>query len=227
MASVFGITAANLQAKLVPANIASNNPDGYISIGETGDLTEAEALAIIEEAEAIVLGRLPLRYQMLIERCDGEILVRRAYEGQTSLQVSLYPIVTDTLKLYTNYPLTRGWLERNDDDIVDSDDYSVNLNTGVVTLDTGLVSGDRIWAEYQHTAAQTKLQDLRYVALTLAAVEAWRRLRFHKEAFDESFFQDWETTAYQTLNRFKGSYHFEKVDLLRETNFSYDPILRF
>ena len=227
MASKFGITADDLSKKLVPANLATANPNGFVSIGASGDLTEAEALAIIYEMEAIVLGRLDRRYQELIEECPGEILCKNAYDGQTTVTCKLTPITNGTLRVFKNIDIGR-WEERNNDDaLTEDDDYTVNLTTGVITFTEALVAGDRIYADYSHTAASTHLLGLRYVVITLAAVEVWRRLKFHRDDFDDAFFTDWENSAYQTLNRWKGNRVFDNVDLVYETNDDFTGILNY
>jgi hypothetical protein len=106
MPSLFGITPADLQAKLVPV---AHEDEQSFTIGDDGDLSTAAAEEIIAAAEEIVLSRLPKRYRQLCRAVDGEILVARAVGGELTLATGLAPLVPGSLRLWKNFPDDRVW----------------------------------------------------------------------------------------------------------------------
>ncbi len=208
MSSLFGITAADIQAKLAPVN-----EDEVFAIGAGRDLEEAACLEIVEEWEDIVLGRLRDRYRQLCRRVDGEILIRQAVGGETSATVALRPITAGTLKLWKNFPSSRMWEARDGSLAMAEADYCYNATTGVITLVSALVAGDTLWGEYDHGAA-SQLKGLRDIIKTLVAIEISRRFDFFREGDRPAFWGEWEASAYANLNRTQAIDLFDRIELV-------------
>jgi len=190
--ALFGIDSSALQAKLSVRNGAQS----FLIDDTDGDLTEAEADVILNNAEELVFSRLKARYRAMMFRIEGEILVRSANDGQTTFNTGLFPITN--LKLYLDFDYRYfGWNNRTEDFVLSSDLYTVNETTGAVTLDTGLPLGISVLAEYDHGAASKALTIVDAV-VTLAAVEVSRRLRFNDEDGD---FTNWENATFTTLEK--------------------------
>lgn len=215
--ALFGITAADLQAKIMPRN----GGQSFLIADTGGDLTEAEAEAIATIAEDKVLMRLPARYRRMLRRIECEFVVRYATDGQTSVQTGLFPITN--LKLYKNYNLHgKGWAARNVDDQLAESAYSVTLSTGAITITGGLNKGDTLIAEYDHTAAGT-IPGLKDIAATIAAVEIARRLAFFQGGDGYDRFSDWESSAYADLNRVISVDKLDNLNVGFETQSDADP----
>jgi hypothetical protein len=205
--TVFGLTAANLQAKLMPK---ASDRSFRIGNGATDDLSIATAEDdILATAEDRVLSHLPERYRPLMTRVEGEVLTASAREGQTVLTTGLKPLVAGSLRLYSNFPRTAVWSEREFDPdpahttVAQADGtrfplpaaaFAVVDATGVVTLSTGLRQGDRVWAFYRHTAGST-FRVLRGFALTYAAIEVSRRFNYFKTVDGVDRYRDWNIDA--------------------------------
>ena len=110
-------------------------------------------------AESFVLSKLPERYRRLIDRVDGELIVRSAEQGQQTAQLALPP--AGTVKLCKNYS---GLLEDlAPDDELDPAAWSCEDQT--ITFAPTLEQGDRVLASYDAAPAticilQTLLVDL-------------------------------------------------------------------
>jgi hypothetical protein len=219
MASLFGITPQDLLNKVVPVSAGES-----FSIGEAGpptnDLSNALALEIIEAAEAEVESYLRHKYQRLLRRVEGEIAVRRAFEGQTTCQATLTPCTS--MAVYKNFPRSRAWGDRRPGEaLVSGVDYSVVLATGVVTFAEGLKESDQVWLDYEHAGA-SKLLDLRKLALDLAAVEVARRFAYFRSAEGFDRFEGWQTSAaghLRDLGRTDGAQIglMDRIELVNET----------
>ncbi len=215
--SLFQIEPSELQAKLCPRNAGYS----FLIDDDTGDLTEAEVLAILNTAEDRAMTRLSPRYRRLLRRVEAEFLVRQAEAGQTTLQTGLAPI-TGGLKLYKNYAfIRRGWSARRPADELSADLYTADLTTGEITLATPLQEGESVLAEYDHAAAGQILV-LRDAVLTLAAVEISRRLRF-TSADGVEVFGDWETAAFADLTRGQSYDLLDNLDVAFETDGDPQP----
>lgn len=212
--TIFGISASDILAKLVPNSDAAGTTFD-IGDGGTEDLTTAQAEAILNIQEGKVLMRLNERYRRMMTRIEAEVVTRYATDQQTSFQLDLYPV--SNVKLYRDYSLTgRGWSARNVNDEVDSDDYSVNLSTGEITFTTGLPMGASLLAEYNHTYASTAddvdLLSLRDYVVTLAAVEISRRFLYFQQGEAFETFTDWESSVMQDLTRLSSIPFLDAVD---------------
>lgn len=196
MASLFGITAADVQRKIAPKGTA----EGF-RIGAGLDMSEEDCLAVIEAKEAEVVAQMRERDRDLLRAVDGELAVAYATAGQVMVRATLTPILAGTLKVYVN--LARAWVDRRPTDVLAEAGYSVNLTTGVITLGTALEEGDQVALEYEHGWA-TKELHLKDLATTLAAVEIVRRYGVREaEGFDR--FEQWRQEAQAALDRMRGN----------------------
>lgn len=220
MASLFGLTPDDLLAKLVPA---PGSESFSFSIGADGppsqDLSNAAALAIIEEQEALVESYMRHKYQRLLRRVEGEIAVRFAYEGQTTCRATLSPVTS--VAVYKNFPRSRAWGDRRPSEAMGSAEYSLNGSTGEITFTEALRENDRVWLDYEHTGA-SKLVDLRHLVLSLAAVEVARRFAYFRSADGFDRFEGWQSSAaghLRDLGRTDGAQIalFDRIDLVNET----------
>lgn len=210
MSSIFGLTATDLQKKLQP----ENGTETFLIDDDEGNLSEADAEEIIETWEEWVLTRIDKRYCELLTYVDGEILIRNAVGGETSLRLGIFPVIGSSVVLYKNFPGSRLWQAR-DRSLAMSGGFSVNESTGAVTLDVALEAGDQVIGEYGHTGA-SRVLTLRDAALSLAAVEVARRFQFFREESpDPSVFTDWKNDAFQNLNNLKGIPLLDKLELVR------------
>lgn len=219
MASLFGITAADMVRKLVPAG---SDYQFSIGAGESDDMTEADCLEVVETMEDRVLGLIPEKYRSLMRRVEGEVLIESATEGQASAVLGLSPVTAGTLHLYVNFGSVRSWFERRAEDRLDADLFSLNATTGEVTFTEGLHRGDVVFADYDHTAAATKFRWLKECAKSFAAVEISRRYGYFSTASGFERFEQWEAgtnIALRDLARSEnpGVDGIEKIKLVRET----------
>lgn len=195
MASLFGISGDDLQKKIQPRN---GEFTFSIGDGEDDSMTAEEALAVIETQEDRVLSLLPSRHRDLMRRVEGEILTKCAREGQTTLRVSLRPLVAETLALYVDFPETRSYQERRHTDALDADGFSAALDTGIVLLTTPLREGQRVFADYEHAAASS-FRWLRECVIALAAAEISRMYAYFRTADGFERFEAWERSALDHL----------------------------
>lgn len=219
MASLFGITPADLQAKLVPASAEGSFVSFSIGDGGSDDLSSAGALAIVETQEAIVESYLRPKYQTLLRRVPGEIAARFAEAGQTTVQATLRPVTT--VHVYKNFPRTRAWPDRRPAERMSASEYTVNPTTGLVTFAVALRENDEIVLDYWHTGAGLLL-DLKHLVLSLAAVEVSRRFAYFKTADGFERFEGWQSSAaghLRDLGRAEGAQIglLDRIELKNET----------
>jgi hypothetical protein len=207
---VFALTAAALISKVAPVDGGDR-----ITVGPTGDITEAVAVDdILTPAENRVLMRLPSRQRSLCTHVDGERIVTNATAGDTGpFTFGLTPV--SKVKLWLNFPRDATWGDRSAVATIPAADYTISVGKDSVTLATALEAGDNIIAEYDHTAAATALSELRDIALTLAAVELARRVGFFNDSDGWERFDLWEKSAYADLNRHNEIQAFAELDLVR------------
>lgn len=220
MASLFGITSGDLLGKLVPAP----GSEGFaFSIGMNGppenDLSDADALGIIEEQEAMVESYLRHKYQRLLRRVEGEVAVRFAYDGQTVCRATLTPVVS--MRVFKNFPRSRAWADRRPSEAMDPSEYSLNVATGEIVFVVPLLENDRVFLDYEHAGA-SKLVDLRHLVLSLAAVEVARRFAYFRSAEGFDRFEGWQSSAaghLRDLGRTDGAQIglFDRIELVNET----------
>lgn len=207
--SLFGLLPSDLQKKLQP----SAGEQTFL-ISNDGDLAEAEAGAIIANAEDRLLMRLPHRYRQLLREVDGEIVVGQAEGGETALQCSLFPLVGGTVRVWKNFPSESLWSQRKPSQALLVTLWSVNLTTGVVTLSQPLAAGDSVFVEYRHQGAE-KVLVLRDMALALAAVEVARRFAFFRDGEGFDRFEGWERAVYTDLENMQCVDVLDRIQLVR------------
>lgn len=242
--SIFFSTAADaataVSKKLVPSG---SSVQFQIGDEETDDLSNADCLEIVEIMEDRLFGYLPDRYRVLLNKVDGEVLTEYSTEGQTALQASLYPITEGTLKLYVDYPRDR-WIVRNEDVEATQNDYdfTVNNSTGAITITStpsgsSLEEGQKVLAEYSHTAASTQFPFLKDIVVTWTVIELSRRFSFFKnENFPVDRFEEWEADRNRYLNEMRrqerGIEALDNINLVYEDQdkirreFNYSKLLR-
>lgn len=208
--TVFKLAAADLVAKIAPADGGSR-----FTVGTGGDVTEAVAVnEILQPAESRVLMRLPGRLRSLCTHVDGEFLTRYAAAGETGpFAFGLTP--ASNVCVWRSFPGNVTWGRRRSVEPLASSAYTVNAGGTTLTLAAGLTEGQTLVVEYDHGAAATALPELRDIALTLAAVEAARRVGFFADAEGWERFANWEQSAYADLTRHNEIQAFASLDLVR------------
>jgi hypothetical protein len=144
--------------------------------------------------ESITLSNIPEMYRQMTREVRGEIVVESAYGGQNSLSLGLSPVVENSVALYVDFgePSYRGntssigainivtdsggfgsngrtpYTFRTWADRLPQDNYAVDLETGVVTLNEALKVGSKVYADYKHEGMH-KCANLRDIAIQIAA----------------------------------------------------------
>lgn len=173
----------------VYTSVASLYPQ--TAVADYGGQTPIEE-ALDRSSDQIANALTPLMYQQITEP-DLEMIVRRAAAGQTSATLSIKPIISGSLHVWTGQPalfqerplqstefyevggqptgsLAGGQFE------LPSTSYSVNVTTGVVTLASPLAANDVVYATYQVDTSTLSLASLARIAVRGAAAELGARL---------------------------------------------------
>jgi len=144
-------------------------------------------------AESLVISKLPERYRRIIERVEGELIVRTAEPGQTAASLGLPP--AGSVTLYRNFT---GMLE--DLPLADELDPSAwSLDEQAVTFDPPLTEGDRILASYDVAIGPVTI--LQTVLLDLAAFRVGRMLFGQLDAATPEWLDSFRDRAEQTLDQ--------------------------
>lgn len=187
--------------------------------GHLADVDDDLLALVGEDKETYVASRIPEKYRRLLRRVPGEKIIESASGTETTAQLSLYPVTE--LRLYRNWHCTgRPWSDRRHSDaLVEGTDYTLDPETGLITLLFQIREDDSLWADYRH---EYPCRLLRAIALNLSACELARRLQFPTEQFEK--YQDWETQGYSDLKRMtevgEGRLcidEFDKLELVVET----------
>ena len=154
--TILQLTAAELKSVV--------NPTDDSALWRYGDapgmMSETAVDTLLEKEEKNFLSALPEHYRNIVfGDVSGEILTHHelgARGGELTLQLAYYPIMEDTLVLYKNYwSNDLPWESRSyDEALTETTDYTVNLTTGVITLNAALEQGDAVFAEYRHDAGE-------------------------------------------------------------------------
>ncbi len=145
-------------------------------------------------AESEVVSLLPARYRRLLSRVEGEVVCRRAADGQTTVTLCDIPnpftSAPSNVRLYLNY--AGDWHDRRPSDRMAEGDFTVEGR--VVTFASSLSDGDTVLAEYDHDLSSPP-RLLTDATIDLAAYRAAQRahldhqggevewvLRFFKQA---------------------------------------------
>lgn len=220
MASIFGLTPQDLLRKVAPAPGTAHS----FTIGVEGppenDLSDADAMAIIEAQESMVESYMRPKYKRLLRRVEGEVAVRWAQEGQTTCRASLRPIVSMTI--YRNFPRSRAWPDRRPSEAMPADHYSLDAESGEITFAQPLRANDMIYLDYEHEGA-SKLLDIRELVLSLSAVELARRFAYFRSAEGFDRFEGWQVSSaghLRDLGRTDGAQigAFDAIELVNQTN---------
>lgn len=156
--------------------------------------------SIIAAWDDYVCSRLPEKYRRYLSEMYGEIVCEYATADQASITLGLVPVVSGSVVLYKNWPRTVCYSSRNRGDALDSADYTVALETGVVTLTDALNEGDWVYADYGHTAFSGCLY-LRRVAMLLIQADLTRQLGGFGDK--DARAAELERQAYSDLDRLK------------------------
>ena len=174
-------------------NVQSAFPNG------SNDLTEAECVKHLDEAETWVMSMLPARHRQLLTEGVWEVLTGRASvltadgnEGTTpALAVGLSNIDTTVLKIYKDWPVSAfpGLPGETYQETITTD-YSIATDSGVttVTLVDDLIEGNTIVAYYELTAASEDVSILGYAVREYASYLVARTWYSRNE--DERNFRD-------------------------------------
>lgn len=153
------------------------NPFGDTNLLVIGDMppamTEADVENVIENEEQSILSAMPERYRVVLGGVvDGEYLTSKQY-GAAAEQVELYtklkPVVAGSLLLFKNFT-GKPWRARSRADALTAADYTVDTETGKITLTTPLVQGESVIAYYEHTAGRM-FTSIRQLVLKAARLE--------------------------------------------------------
>jgi len=232
---MLGIVAEDIRRKLNPAN----SPRGFL--GDQSTISEADVVEVISEFEDSVLSRIPARYQALLTRVDGEVLIGGnrspggATGGETEFTLGLYP--ASDLILYQNFATswpgstTKPWPSRTPSDVLPESYYTFVPATGKITLSEPLLRGYTLIAEYSHQAC-SRCQVLRRIVKDLVATEFARRLYPDEERFER--YREWEQQAYTDINRMHrtddvrfGLQMFDQLDLVNVTRVNRESVEAF
>jgi len=119
-------------------------------------------------AEGFVVSKLPDRYRGLLRRVEGEVIVRRASDGQDAAVLGLTP--SGGVRLYLNFEGMLSELEPGDE--LDEARWSVDGRT--LSFEPGLREGDRVLASYDVGVCSGGI--LQSLVVDLAVFRVGRRL---------------------------------------------------
>jgi len=174
--------------------------EAFSAAPATGELVDNGPQVIQRElvrAESLVISKLPERYRRLVERVDGELIVRNAEPGQASASLGLPPAAT--VKLYRNFA---GMLE--DLPLAGELDASAwSLDEQAVTFDPPLAEGDRILASYDVAIGPVTI--LQTVLLDLATYRVGRMLFGQLDAVTPEWLNSFRDRAEQVIDEIASS----------------------
>lgn len=153
---------------------------------DPGMMAADDVVQMMELEEQAIISMLPEHYRNILSgRVSGEYLTDKdlgAATGTTELQLSFAPIVEDSLLLFHNFhDLAKPWRDRTRSDAMSTADYTVDEETGIITLAESLQSGDSVLAVYQHDAG-AMFTSVRQLVLKAARLEWHLRLPNWNEA---------------------------------------------
>ena len=165
MTNMLGIITADVQHVLNP----TNDPDRFQVGTGLNQYPTAHLEEIIAYWDDYVCSRLPEQYRRHLSEVTGEIVCDYATDAQPTVTLSLTPITSGTVYLYVNWPTTTCYSSRSKADALASDEFTIVTGTGVVTLVDTLDEGDRVYADYGHSAFGGCLYLKRIVLLFIQA----------------------------------------------------------
>lgn len=195
MTQILAIAAADVYARLNPLAEA-----GLFVVGAgSGEIASSLVEDTIAQHDEMVLSVLPEKYRRMARKVEGETVVEYATAGQSSFTCGLVPVTAGTLFLYVDWGTGgvgtggsgqgaggRDWYQfdpgrdvpyahRTPADALGSTAYTLTPSTGSVALTDPLAEGQKIYADYEHTA-MTGCKFLRKIALDLIAADLTKRL---------------------------------------------------
>ena len=144
---------------------------GFSGVPAVGGLVDNGPELIWRElvrAESFVVSKLPERYRRLLERVEGEIVVRCATAGQREAVLGLG--VARNVRLYRNFEGMLEDLGRG----AEMGGGSWSVEGQAVSFDPGLCEGDRVLASYD--VSVERLCILQTLVVDLATYRVGRRL---------------------------------------------------
>jgi hypothetical protein len=229
--------------------------EGLFNYGDSETISEVWIAETIAEQEDLAISATPEGYAEFFRgEVTGEILTAEATGSQlTTLQLTLFPIVSGSLVLYVDYggsnfnfgdastipsynsfptfnPNKRPYGDRKLADRYDSTKYSVNTTTGAITMNPALAEGQSVYADYQHLAAY-KAKMMRHLVLVLVCAEIYDTFRDYNQQKQET------TTMRQSVmsqieklygdgGKASGIQLFDKIKLVEETRKSERKALK-
>jgi hypothetical protein len=166
----------------------------------------------LKNQEARVNSSIPEKWRCMLDRIEGLISVRFAYAGQTKFTPIIKP--TSDTQIFKNYPSNFGkgmkvfaaigcqkpYVSRTNNDALDSEtDWTMNSETGEITLATALEKGDHIIMDFDHDSMSECLE-LKMCVIELASCEMLRGYPTMSENVNDKV-SGWETNAQLFLKR--------------------------
>lgn len=227
------LAASDVQDKVNPAG-----KPGYFKIGtEAGQVSESKVLAELVRQEARTLSSIPYKWLRLLDRFRGWRAVRFAVGGETTITPPVKP--TGDVQIFKNYASQFGdgmttfyrpdgsvkpYADRTaQDGLVEGTDWTIDDETGVVTLTAPLEKGDHVVMDFNVSGSVVACDELRLCVLELTATEMLRGYPTTSENITDKT-NAWETNAQMFLKRLwnaEGGYRtglqfFDRMDFVDE-----------
>jgi len=214
----FEITDARIISRL---NFTNNEND----FGGSSTVIDADEMADTKaEFSSYVIDRLPPRIKRLCTFIDGQWLAGNpadslsAAGGETEFDTGMLNI--SNVKLYKNY--AGKWNQKRASDQMDSDEYTVDSETGIITLAEPLEENDSLIATYNHSNLSNCLT-LKRIVIDLIAAHFAKQVYADEEKLTS--FTQIEQQAYSDLKRVRDSKEdgainldfFDRLALVNET----------
>lgn len=145
------------------------------------NLSDTLFTAYLTKAVSLVKSDIPERYRRMIDKMRGEIIIERAYYGQTSASLTYASSVANSLVI---------WNKRYCGDISDryrseaydlTTDYTVGVDNKTITFLSQLSEDDCIIADYEH-ALDSVPEQLKYLAVLKTVIIIVSQLYFAPES---------------------------------------------
>ncbi len=244
MANIFGVTAAQVAAKMNSLGEAL-----LVTLDVTGGPGTAAVQGIADELADRVVSAIPEKYRRMLRRVEGEVLIADASGGETSASLSLAPVSDADVWLnplagatglgdrpgYSSLDYPGGadgmamlawgrehggplpYSARSRASCLLADvDYSLDSESGALTLVRALSAGDMLVADYSHTGASSCLA-LVNLTLNLAVAELAQDLPWTDPARRVEFVRERRELARE---------HFRGMWGADGSNFGVDPLDR-
>ena len=219
MTNYFNILPSDIKSILNP----TNNATGVLGVNSA--LKTADIEQLILRKTSYVCDRLPDRYKKLLQVIDGEWLCGKgktnggAVGNETTFYTSLKPI--SNLQLYKNF--AGNWQKRNYTQRLAESEYTVDEETGEITLNESLKSGDTLIAYYDYNGLY-ECETLKEIVINLVVGYITKIIQMNENKVQN--FAELEQQAYIDLSRLRdkstdGSLKidlFDRIELVVETD---------